>query len=157
MRAKMQSISLKNHEGKEVCLKDFLGQWLLLYFYPKDDTPGCSLQARDFSSNIEFFKNYNIRVVGVSPDDVESHKKFFQKYALNISLLSDPKKLLIQAFSAWGIKKNYGKEYEGLIRSSFLINPEGVLVCEWRNVRAKGHVEKLMRELPQLFQDKKRT
>lgn len=151
MTKSFASVVLEDQEGNSVALLDHCKQYLLLYFYPKDDTPGCSLQAKDFSENIDFFEQHGIKVFGVSPDSVASHAKFCQKQNLKITLLSDPEKRLIHAFSVWGVKKNYGKEYEGLIRSSFLLDITGNIIHEWRNVRAKGHVQKLIKELPALL------
>lgn len=146
-----QQIVLKNQMDEEKSLKSYLNEketaWLLLYFYPKDDTPGCTKQACDFSSQSEEFAKLGVRVVGVSPDDVTSHQKFIEKQSLKIDLLSDPEKKLIKAFGAWGIKKNYGKEYEGLIRSTFLLDSSGSIVQEWKNVRATGHVARVLKEV----------
>jgi len=121
---------------------------VLLYFYPKDNTPGCSNQATELNTNLAEFAQRGITVVGCSPDSIESHQKFIDKYELNFMLLSDPDKHLIQAMGAWGEKKNYGKTYIGLIRSSFLIDTQsGEVLQEWRNVRAKGHAKKLLKEI----------
>ena len=121
---------------------------ILLYFYPKDSTPGCTNQAINFNENLKEFQNQDITVIGCSMDSVESHQKFIEKYALNFALISDPDKKLIDQFKVWGEKKNYGKTYMGLIRSSFLIDTKSQeILKEWRNVRAKNHANKLLKEI----------
>ncbi len=134
-------------EEKEFCLRDLLNQQLILYFYPKDDTPGCTQEGCDFRDNINAFLSKGIRVVGVSPDSVESHKKFQKKYGLNFILLSDQDKTVAKAYGAYGKKVMYGKEREGIIRSTFLINPDFTIAKAWYNVKAKGHVESIIKSL----------
>lgn len=135
------SFSLKNQDGELVSLEDFREKWVILYFYPKDDTPGCTTEACDFSKLAE-----DVVVLGVSPDTVASHQKFIAKYDLKLTLLSDPEKVVMKQYGAWGLKKNYGREYEGVIRSTFLIDPSGGLIKAWRNVRAKGHAQRVLNE-----------
>ncbi len=134
-------------EEKEFCLKDFKGKKLILYFYPKDNTPGCTTEACDFRDNLNVLVGKGYQVVGVSPDSVKSHKNFKEKYGLNFPLLSDPDKKVAEAFGAYGEKKMYGKVTKGIIRSTFLIDEEGKVAKAWRNVKAKGHVEKILKEL----------
>ena len=120
----------------------------LLYFYPKDNTPGCSNQAKELNALRQDFEKLGITIVGCSPDSIASHQKFIDKYNLEFALISDPEKTLIQQMGAWGEKKNYGKTYIGLIRSSFLLDTQtGEVLQEWRNVRAKGHAAKLLKEI----------
>lgn len=137
-------------DGKEgiFCLKDLLkkAKFLILYFYPKDNTPGCTLEAKDFRDTLEKIKDRAI-VVGVSPDSVKSHKKFMEKHNLNFYLLSDPEKKVISDYSAYGEKKMYGKVRVGVKRSTFIISSEGRIVKVWINVRAKGHVENVIKEI----------
>lgn len=140
--------TLKNQEGKDVSLEDFYGHWLILYFYPQDDTPGCTTEAYDFSQLSSTVKG--IQIIGISPDSPTSHKHFIDKYQLKVSLLSDPNKEVMKAYEAWGIKKNYGREYEGVIRSTFLINPKGEIVYSWKNVKAKGHAQKVIQKFADL-------
>ncbi|MBC8507674.1 MAG: peroxiredoxin [Anaerolineales bacterium] len=150
--------SLPNQDNQTVSLNDFSGQWLVLYFYPKDDTPGCTKEACDFTDALDEFRGLNAEVIGVSADEIESHQKFIQKYRLGISLLSDIDKTAHKAYAAWGLKKNYGKEYEGTIRSTFIINPEGVIAAKWSNVRVRSktkageskHADKVREKLAQL-------
>jgi len=142
---KAPSFSLQNQEGQFVSLEDFRGKWVILYFYPKDDTPGCTTEACDFSKLAGDLED--VVVLGVSPDGITSHQKFVAKYDLKVTLLSDPEKMVLKQYSAWGLKKNYGREYEGVIRSTFLIDPSGRLVKSWRNVRAKGHAQRVFNEV----------
>ena len=146
------AFSLKDQDGVTVKLKDLWGKWTVLYFYPKDDTPGCTKQACGFSENLVEFQSIakDCVVLGVSPDSVESHKKFVEKYDLSITLLSDPDKKVLKAYDAWGMKKNYGKEYEGGIRSTFIIDPEGVIQESMHNVRATGHVERVLKRMKEM-------
>jgi peroxiredoxin Q/BCP len=138
-----------DEKGKEVkvCLKDLLGQNLIIYFYPKDNTPGCTQEACDFRDNIQSLISKGYRVLGISPDPISSHKKFKEKYQLNFPLLSDPDYTVAKLYGAYGTKKTYGKETTGIIRSTFVINPDGTIKKAYYNVKAKGHVQKLLQEL----------
>jgi thioredoxin-dependent peroxiredoxin len=129
--------SLTDQNDSVVSLSDLSGQWVVLYFYPKDDTSGCTKEACDFSASVADFESLNAKVLGVSVDDAESHRAFISKYDLTISLLSDPDKIAHKAYEAWGLKKNYGKEYEGVIRSTYIISPQGVLVKSWKSVKVR--------------------
>jgi len=135
---KAPDFNLINENDEPVSLADYAGQWLVLYFYPKDDTPGCTKEACDFTDALDDFKGLNASVIGVSADSIQSHQKFIQKYRLGITLLSDPEKVAHKAYGAWGLKKNYGKEYEGTIRSTFIISPEGLIAAKWSNVRVRS-------------------
>ena len=139
-----------DEEGNEInfCLRDYLGKDkdIILYFYPKDNTPGCTTEACDFRDNLNILQNYAI-VVGVSPDSIESHKKFKEKYGLNFILLSDKNKEVMKQYGAYGKKVMYGKETEGVIRSTFIISPDGSIKKAWKNVKAKGHVEQILKFL----------
>ncbi len=147
---KAPSFCLPNQDDIEICLKDLIGKWIILYFYPKDNTPGCSNQACDFTENVEHFENMEAMILGVSPDSTKSHKNFIEQKELKITLLSDSKKEIHKLYSTWGIKKNYGKEYEGVIRSTFIINPEGIVTESFYNVRAKGHVARIKKEFEKI-------
>ena len=138
-------------EEKDICLKDLLseGKYLILYFYPKDNTPGCTTEACDFRDNLNAVADRAV-VAGVSPDSVNSHKKFKEKYDLNFYLLSDPDKKVLQVYDAYGEKKMYGKTTVGVIRSTYIISPEGKIVKKWKNVKAKGHVAKVIEELQKI-------
>ena len=138
-----------DEEGKDVklCLKDLLSSHVIVYFYPKDDTPGCTQEACDFRDNLNILVSKGVKVVGISPDSVASHKKFREKHGLNFILLSDPSMEIAKAYGAYGKKCMYGKEREGIIRSTFLIDKEGNILRAWYNVKAKGHVEKVIKDL----------
>lgn len=138
IKEKAPDFKLLNQDDQEVSLSDYAGKWLVLYFYPKDDTPGCTNEACDFTDGLGDFARIDADVVGISPDDTESHRKFIAKYNLGLTLLSDPEKEALQAYGAWGTKKLYGKEYEGVIRSTFLIDPDGKIAAKWNNVKVRA-------------------
>lgn len=130
--------------AKMLTSEQLLGQAYLLYFYPKDDTPGCTTQACDFRDQITRFSTLGYQVIGVSPDSIKKHEKFRDKHNLPYALVSDHEHRLCETFGVWREKKNYGKVYMGLVRSTFVINAQGVIEHALYNVRAKGHVEKLI-------------
>ncbi|PID27652.1 MAG: thioredoxin-dependent thiol peroxidase [Candidatus Cloacimonadota bacterium] len=142
---------LYNQDNEKVTLTDFRGKWLILYFYPKDNTPGCTVEALDFTELSEEFKKARAEIVGVSKDSVKSHKNFCEKKNLNLILLSDPEAKVCRDYKAWGIKKNYGREYEGLIRSTLIIDPEGKIAFHFKNVRAKGHAERVLKQFKEMI------
>ena len=139
--------SAKDQTGTTVSLDDKKDGWLVLYFYPKDNTPGCTTEAKDFSEYVEQFKELGADIIGVSPDNEKSHCKFIDKHKLSIQLLSDPDHEVIEAYGAWRLKKFMGKEYMGVVRSTFLISPEGKIAQIWDKVRVKAHAEKVLQEL----------
>jgi peroxiredoxin Q/BCP len=141
---------LPDQDGNQVCLKDFSGKWVVLYFYPKDMTKGCTLEAIDFSSALPEFNQMNAVILGVSPDSVERHQKFRAKEDLKVTLLSDPDHTVLEQYGVWQLKKMYGREYYGVVRSTFLINPETMIVHSWPKVRVKGHVEAVKTKLHEL-------
>ncbi len=147
---KAPNFCLPNQDDVEICLKDLIGKWIILYFYPKDNTPGCTTQACDFSSNLQEFEELDAIILGVSPDSTKSHKNFIEKKELKITLLSDSSKETLKNYFAFGMKKNYGKEYEGVIRSTFIINPKCEIAGAYYNVRANGHIEKIKKELQKI-------
>lgn len=151
MNKKASNFTLLDQNGKEVSLSNFEGKWIILYFYPKDMTSGCTKEALAFSEKIEEFRKRNAEIIGISKDSVESHKKFSEKYDLKITLLSDPEAKVIKEYGAWGKKKMYGKDTEGTIRSTFIISPSGEIVHEWRNVKVDGHVEEVLKKLDELI------
>lgn len=138
--------TLENQNGQAVSLKDFAGTWLVLYFYPKDDTPGCTTEACSMRDARDELMELGAHVVGVSMDDAAAHEKFIAKHALNFDLLSDPKGQAIRAYGAWG-KKMFGRE--GIQRKTFLINPDGVVVKAYGRVTPLGHGEQIVDELKQ--------
>ncbi len=134
---KAPNFCLPDTYGKEVCLNDFQGKWVVLYFYPKDNTSGCTKEAIDFTELKDQFEKLGAVIIGISKDSTASHQKFVDKHNLKITLLSDPDKQVLKQYGAWGIKKQYGKETEGTIRSTFLISPQGDVVYVWKNVRVR--------------------
>lgn len=138
---------LSDQDGKEFCYGDMKGKWTVLYFYPKDNTSGCTLEAKDFTCAVEDFQKEEAVVIGVSPDSIDSHLKFIGKHELKLKLLSDPEKILLQGMGVWKKKSMYGREYMGVERSTFLIDPEGKIRKEWRKVKVKGHVDEVLETL----------
>jgi thioredoxin-dependent peroxiredoxin len=147
---KLPDISLLNQDDVDVALKSYEGQWIVIYTYPKDSTPGCTTEACDFTQAMPRFDDIDAMVIGVSPDSTKSHRNFILKKELKVTLLSDPDKILLKALGSWGEKKNYGKVYDGVIRSTYIINPDGVVAFKWENLRVKGHVEKVHDKLIEL-------
>ncbi len=147
---KAPDFTLPTDKG-DVCLSDFRGKKnVLVYFYPKDDTPGCTKQACAARDHADAFEQANTVVIGISPDDAKSHKKFRSKYTLSHILACDADKTVCEAYGAWGEKSNYGKKYMGLIRSAFLIDKQGTLVKAWKNVKAEGSIERALEEAKKL-------
>jgi thioredoxin-dependent peroxiredoxin len=134
------SFELLDQQGAPVSSASLAGQPYVLYFYPKDDTPGCTTQACGFRDAFPDFESAGIRVLGVSPDSVASHQKFVGKYGLPFTLLSDGSRELASAYGVWALKKNYGREFMGIVRSTFLVDGEGIVRKAWRSVRVNGHV-----------------
>jgi peroxiredoxin Q/BCP len=143
-------LCLPDQEGDQTCLKDLKGKWVVLYFYPRDNTPGCSLEARDFSSLRKAFEAENAIILGVSRDGKESHRKFIEKKELDIKLLSDEKEEVHRKYDVLHPKNFMGKEVISAVRTTFLINPDGKIVKIWNNVKAAGHAEKVLSELKSL-------
>lgn len=139
--------SLPDANGNTVSLSDYAGQKVIVYFYPKAMTPGCTTQACDFRDRMERFSADGYTVIGISPDAVKSLDKFTEKENLNFPVLADEDHKVAEAYGAWGEKKNYGKVFEGLIRSTIVIDEEGKVTEAQYNVKAKGHVDKLRRDL----------
>ena len=135
--------SRPDQDGKLRSSDEFRGQGLVIYFYPKAFTPGCTTESCDFRDSHDRFLAAGYAVVGVSPDPADSLAKFREEYELPFTLLSDEDHSMAEAFGAWGIKKNYGKEYEGLIRSTFVLDAAGLVEHAWYNVRAKDHADRV--------------
>ena len=147
---KAPDFCLPNQDSEEICLRDLREGWIVLYFYPKDNTPGCTSEALDFSAHIEDFSRLGAIVLGVSPDTVVKHRNFIEKKGLKVTLLSDEERSVLQAYGVWQLKKNYGREYMGVVRSTFLIDPEGLVAQKWEKVRVKAHVEAVLKKLEEL-------
>ncbi|MFC5542014.1 MAG: thioredoxin-dependent thiol peroxidase [Bacilli bacterium] len=147
---KAPEFTLMNEKGEPVSLSDFIGKKIVLYFYPKDMTPGCTTEACDFRDHYESFADLNAVILGVSTDSAERHQKFIEKYDLPFSLLVDENHEVCEKYGVWVLKKNYGKEYMGIERSTFLIDENGVVIKEWRKVRVKNHIEEVLNYLREI-------
>ncbi|NPA80432.1 MAG: peroxiredoxin [Thermotogae bacterium] len=144
--------TLKDESGRDVSLSALKGRWVVLYFYPKDDTPGCTTEAKGFTALADEFARLGAAVVGVSPDPPQRHAKFKRKHGLKVVLLSDPEARVLRAYGAWGKRRVRGKEREGVIRSTYLIDPEGRVAHVWPKVRPKGHAEEVLEVLKALVE-----
>jgi thioredoxin-dependent peroxiredoxin len=151
-KTKAPSFCLQNQDNKKVCLADYKGKWVVLYFYPKDNSKTCTIEALNFTDNMKQFEDMETIVIGVSPDSVKSHKNFATKHNLKIILLSDTEHQILEQYKVWKLKKMYGREYMGVERSTFIINPEGYIEEEWKKVRIKGHIEAVKQKIIELKQ-----
>jgi len=147
---KAPAFKLQDQDETTVSLSELKGKWLVLYFYPKDDTPGCTTEACEFTAGIADFEGLNAVVLGCSPDSPEEHQKFVAKYDLEVRLLSDPDHGVMESYGAWGEKNMYGRVTVGVIRSTVIIDPEGLVAHRWKRVKSKGHAEKVRERLEQL-------
>jgi peroxiredoxin Q/BCP len=136
-----------NQNGETVLLSGFKGQKVILYFYPKDNTSGCTAEACSLNDKSEYFLSKGYVIIGISPDSVASHKTFGEKYHLLFNLISDPEKKIIEAYGVWGEKKNYGKTYMGLLRTTFIISEDGVIEKVFSRVDTKNHAEQIIKAL----------
>jgi peroxiredoxin Q/BCP len=136
--------TLADHDGQSITLEALRGQRVVLYFYPADDTPGCTKEACQFNEALEAFSKTDTDVLGISPDGAESHRKFRSKYGLGLTLLSDPDHVVMERYGAYGEKTLYGRKTVGVIRSTFVIGPDGTIEQAWYNVRADGHAAKVL-------------
>jgi peroxiredoxin Q/BCP len=148
--SKAPDFDLPDQSGTRVSSASLRGKPYVLYFYPKDNTGGCTAEACDFQAEMGQFSKIGVRVIGVSPDSSESHEKFGAKYGLKFTLLADTQRKLAESYGVWVLKKNYGKEYMGILRSTYLINSKGVVQRAWRGVKVEGHVAAVAREAQQL-------
>ncbi|MBS3061894.1 MAG: thioredoxin-dependent thiol peroxidase [Candidatus Diapherotrites archaeon] len=136
--------SLPDQNGKKMRLSEYNGKWLVIYFYPKDNTPGCTLEAIDFTKEAPKFKKAGIEIVGISPDSGESHCRFIEKQRLDLTLLTDADHAVAQKFGVWRLKKLYGRAYEGIYRSTFLVDPKGKIAFVWYGVQVIGHANQVL-------------
>lgn len=143
--------SLEDQNGKLHTLNDYLGKWLVVYFYPKDGTPGCTVEACSFRDGRDMLSALGAEIVGISKDSVRSHGKFVNKHSLNFTLLSDPTTETIQAFGSWKQKKFMGREYMGISRDTYIINPEGKIVKKYEGVNPIKHFEEVYKDLKELI------
>jgi peroxiredoxin Q/BCP len=147
---KAVDFTLPDQEGKKHKLSDYKGKWVVLYFYPQDDTPGCTKEACNFRDSINKFDKFKVQILGVSKDSVASHKKFAEKYSLNFPILSDESKKTIKAYKSWGVKKFMGREFEGTIRNTYLINPNGEIEKFYEKVNPLTHAAQIISYLKSL-------
>ena len=141
---------LPNQDDVEICSRDVKGKWVILYFYPKDNTPGCTTEACEFTEAEPQFDDLNAIILGVSADSTKKHRNFIEKKELGITLLSDESTEMMQEYGVWQLKKNYGKEYMGIVRTTLIIDPKGIIAAVWNNVRVKEHVAKVQEKLAEL-------
>jgi peroxiredoxin Q/BCP len=142
--SKAPDFQLPDHTGKTVSLSQFAGKNVVLYFYPKDDTPGCTVEACNFRDEYSALEKAGAVVLGVSPDTAKSHERFANKFSLPFPLLADTEHKVAESYGAWGEKSNYGRTYMGIIRSTFLIDPQGVVKHVWPKVKVNGHVDEVL-------------
>jgi thioredoxin-dependent peroxiredoxin len=142
--------TLPDSEGDEVSLRSLQGSWVVLYFYPRDNTSGCTMEALDFTARARDFEKLKAKIVGISPDSTVSHGKFMKKLGPGITLLSDINHTIIQSYGAWQLKKLYGKESFGVVRSTFLIDPAGIIRQVWEKVKVNGHADEVLKLLKEL-------
>lgn len=147
---KAPGFSLKNQNDEVVSLGDFVGRWVVLYFYPKDDTPGCTVEACDFTAGLARFEKLDAVILGCSADLPDSHRKFIARHKLKVTLLSDPDHEVMERYGAWGEKHMYGKVSRGIIRSTVIIAPDGNVAHHFPQVRAAGHAEAVREKLKEL-------
>ena len=141
---------IANQDDEEICFRDIRGRWIVLYFYPKDNTPGCTTEACAFTDALPDFDGLEAIILGVSPDSPAKHRKFIEKKSLKITLLADEDKALCNQFGVWQLKKFMGREYMGVVRSTFLISPDGKVANIWSKVRVRGHVDAVKEKLEEL-------
>ena len=144
---KAPAFTLPDQDGKPVSLKDFAGHSVVVYFYPRDDTPGCTKEACQFNDNLRAFARAKVAVLGISADSAEKHRAFRSKFKLKFPLLTDTDHTVGEAYGAWGEKTLYGKKSIGVIRSTFLVAPDGTVARPWYHVKADGHADKVLAEL----------
>lgn len=144
---KAYNFSLPDQDGKIRDLNEFLGKWLVLYFYPKDNTPGCTKEACNFRDSYHELQKMGVQILGVSKDSVPSHKKFAEKFDLNFPILSDTEKEIIKKYGAWGLKKFMGREFEGVLRNTYLIDPKGNIAKTYEKVNPLTHASEIIDDL----------
>jgi peroxiredoxin Q/BCP len=145
---------LPDMDEKNICLSDFKGHFVVIYFYPKDNTSACTLEAKNFTEEEKDFSALLVPVIGISPDPPQSHRKFIEKQGLKVHLLSDISHKVLEKYGVWKMKKMYGKEYMGVERSTFIIDPDGNIAAIWRKVKVEGHVDEVKSLLNGLIMEK---
>ena len=149
-KIKAPNFKLESTSGKIIELNKIKSKYIVLYFYPKDDTPGCTLETKDFNKLLNKFKNLDSIILGISKDSIESHKKFKKKHNIKFDLLSDEEKKSIKAYKTWGKKKFMGREFMGTIRSTFLIDKKGQILKTWKNIKVKDHAKEVLKTLQKI-------
>lgn len=144
---KAPEFTSRNQNGDEIKLSDYKGKKVVLYFYPKDNTPGCTTESCNLRDNYSELIDKGLEVIGVSPDNEQSHTKFIAKYDLPFNLVADTEKEILKAYGAWGLKKMYGKEYEGVLRTTYVIDEEGIILKVFKKVQTKDHTAQILKEL----------
>jgi peroxiredoxin Q/BCP len=144
------AFTLSDQDGKEHSLKDFIGQWVALYFYPKDDTPGCTAEACSFRDGYAVLRRQKVVVLGVSADSIKKHKKFAEKYTLPFPLLADEEKKVVELYGVWSKKRFMGREYMGITRTTFLIDPEGKIAKIYDQVTPDKHADEILADVKNL-------
>jgi thioredoxin-dependent peroxiredoxin len=147
---KLPTFSLQDQNDTTVTDKDLIGGWNVIYFYPKDDTPGCTTEACNFRDGRDMLQSLGLRVIGISKDSVKSHKKFAEKHGLDFTLLSDPTAEVVEAFGSWKLKKFMGREYMGINRDTYLVNPSGEIVKKYEGVDPKTHIKEIFEDFKKL-------
>jgi len=147
INTKAPTFILDSTSNDSFSLKNSIGKYIILYFYPKDDTPGCTIEANDFNKLLTKFKKLNCEVYGISKDNIKSHNKFREKYKIKFNLLADDELKIIKIYKVWAKKKFMGREYMGVVRSTFLISPKGKIIKIWDNVKVKDHANEVLRTL----------
>ena len=154
INTKSPILNLNSTSGNFYSLKDSIGKYVVLYFYPKDDTPGCTIETNDFNKLLTKFKKLNCDLFGISKDNLKSHNKFKEKYKIKFDLLADDEIKIVKSYKVWAKKKFMGREFMGVIRSTFLIDPKGKIVKIWSNVKVKDHAKEVLDTL-KIFKNKK--
>ena len=147
---KAPNFSIPDQNGKTIELEHLLDKWTVVYFYPRDDTPGCTVEAKEFSDLSDKFNEHGAAIYGISPDTEAKHCKFIEKHDLSVELLADTEKTMLSDYGVWQEKSMYGKTYMGVVRTTYLINPAGEIAEAWTKVKAKGHAEAVLKRLVEL-------
>ncbi|NKA17032.1 MAG: peroxiredoxin [Alphaproteobacteria bacterium] len=149
--SKAPNFNLPSSANKNFKINKSLKQYLVIYFYPRDNTPGCTNEAKDFSKLYKEFKKLNCEIVGISKDNIESHKKFISKFKIPFQLLSDEKMIALKKYGAWGEKSMYGRKFMGIKRTTVLINPKGKIIKIWNNVKVKDHAAEVLNAVKEII------
>ena len=147
---KAPKFAIPNQNGNVIKLDDLLGKWSVIYFYPRDDTPGCTIEAKEFTELSSKFEEHGASIYGVSPDNEAKHCKFIEKHGLKVELLADTENTMLDAYGVWQEKQMYGKTYMGVVRTTYLVDTEGNIAEAWTKVKAKGHAEAVLERLVEL-------